>query len=94
MTRNLEIGNNPVYVLPNMWRLGQVGSIKFGTNFSNDKLLNAARVTAFTVCELLGKNQQGGVLGLLRLNHAVYLEKVDSLTTWFEACCLSGEMFE
>ena len=32
LTRNLEIGNTPVWVLPNVWRLGQVKNTKFGTN--------------------------------------------------------------
>ena len=32
----------PVWVLPNLLRLGQVGDIKFGTNISNKMLLNAA----------------------------------------------------
>ena len=53
-----EIGNTPIWVLPNIWRLGQVKNIKFGTNISNKMLLNAAKcqVTAFTVSELLREN--------------------------------------
>ena len=79
VTRNPEIGNNPIWVLPNIWRLGQVGIpnlarmplIKCYWMLQND------RVTAFTVSELLREIQQGGVklppppprLGLMRLYH-------------------------
>ena len=42
LTGNPEIRNTPVWVLPNLLRLGQVGDIKFGTNISNKMLLNAA----------------------------------------------------
>ena len=43
MTRNSEIGNTPVWVLPNIWRLGCVMDTKFGRNVSNETLLNAAK---------------------------------------------------
>ena len=43
LTRNLEIGNNPVWVLSHIWRLGWVRDAKFGTNVSNKFLLNAAK---------------------------------------------------
>ena len=43
LTRNPEIGNNPVWVLPSIWRLGQVRDTKFGKNVSNKMLLNAAK---------------------------------------------------
>ena len=43
LTRNPEIGNTPVCVLPNIWRLGQVRDTTFGTNVSNRMLLNAAK---------------------------------------------------
>ena len=36
LARNLEIGNTPVWVLPNIWRLGWVRDTKFGTNVSNE----------------------------------------------------------
>ena len=41
LTRNPEMGNNTVWVLPNIWRLGQVRNIIFGTNVFNIMLLNA-----------------------------------------------------
>ena len=55
LTRNQEMRNTTVWVLRNIWRLGRVRDTKFGTNVSNEMLLNAAntRVTAFTVSELL-----------------------------------------
>ena len=43
LTRNLEIWNTPVWVLPNIWRLRQVGDTKFSTNVFNIILLNAAK---------------------------------------------------
>ena len=59
LTRNPEIGNSPVWILLYVWRLGRVREIKFVTNVTNKMLLNAARVTAFTIFELLKENQQG-----------------------------------
>ena len=34
MTRNPEIGNTPIWVFPNIWRLGQVRDTRFGTELS------------------------------------------------------------
>ena len=48
LTRNPEIGNTPVWVLPNIWRLGQVMDTKFGTNVSNKMLLNAAKFQGYS----------------------------------------------
>ena len=41
--RNPEIGNIPVLVFPNIWRLRRVKDTKFGTNASNKILLNATK---------------------------------------------------
>ena len=46
LTRNSEIRNTPVWVLPNIWgykRPGQVRDTRFGTNISNKMLLNAEK---------------------------------------------------
>ena len=43
LTRNPAIGNTPIWVLPNIWRLGRVMDTKFGTGVSNEMLLNAAK---------------------------------------------------
>ena len=48
LTRNLEFGNTLVWLLPNIWRLGQVGNTKFGTNVSNKILLNAAKCKGYS----------------------------------------------
>ena len=48
LTRNQEIGNTPVWVSPNIWRLGRVRDIKFGTNVSNKILLNAAKYQGYS----------------------------------------------
>ena len=43
LTRNPEMGNTHVWVLPNIWRLGWVMDTKLGTNVSNRMLLNAVK---------------------------------------------------
>ena len=43
LTRNPEIGNIPVWVLRNIWRLGLVRDTKFGIDVSNKILLDAAK---------------------------------------------------
>ena len=47
LTRNSKIGNTPVLVLPNIWRLGQVMNTKFDTNVFNRMLLNAAKFQVY-----------------------------------------------
>ena len=47
MTKNPEIGNIPVWILPNIWRLGQVRDTKFGMNVSNKMLLNATKCQGY-----------------------------------------------
>ena len=42
LTRNPEIGNTPVWVLPNIWTLRRVRNTKFDKNVSYKMLLNAA----------------------------------------------------
>ena len=48
LTRNPEIGNTPVWVLPNIWRLGWVMDTKFDTNVSNRMLLNVAKFQVYS----------------------------------------------
>ena len=43
LTRNPEIANIHIWVLPNIWRLRLVRDTKFGTDVSNEMLLNAAK---------------------------------------------------
>ena len=47
LTRNPEIENTTVSVLPNIWRLVQVRDTKFGTNISSKMLLNAAKCQGY-----------------------------------------------
>ena len=47
LTRNPEIGNTPVRVLPNIWRLGRVRDTIFGTNVSNEMLQNATKCQGY-----------------------------------------------
>ena len=48
LTKNQEIGNTPVWVLPNIWRLGWVRDTKFGADVSNELLLNAAKCQGYS----------------------------------------------
>ena len=49
LTSNPEIGNTPVWVLTNIWRLGQAMDTNFGTNVSNRMLLNAAKFQHYSI---------------------------------------------
>ena len=48
LTRNPEIGNTPVWVLPNTCRLGQVMDTKFGTSVAHKILLKAAKFQGYS----------------------------------------------
>ena len=48
LTRNPEIGNTPVWVLPNIWRLGQCRHTKFRTDVSKKMLLNATKYQGYS----------------------------------------------
>ena len=55
--------NTHIKVLPNIWGLGQVRDTKFGTNVSNEKLLNAAKCQGYSFyCffEAINPIQDGG----------------------------------
>ena len=72
LTRNPEIGNIPVWVLPNFWRLRRVMDTKIGTNVSKRMLLNAAKFQGYSFYRfwiIKGKPTRGGVklsrLGLI-----------------------------
>ena len=63
LTRYPEIGNTPVWVLPNIWRLGQVINTKFGTNISNRMLLNTEKFQGYSFYRfwVIKGKQTGGV---------------------------------
>ena len=48
LTRNQEIENTSVCVLPYIWRLEGVRDAKFGSNVSNEILLNAAKYQGYS----------------------------------------------
>ena len=48
LTRNPEIGNTPVWVLPNIWRLGQVRDTKYCADVLNELLLSAAECQGYS----------------------------------------------
>ena len=59
LTRIPEIGNTPVWVLLNIWRLGRVRNTKFGTNVSNKMLLNPAKCQGYSFWVIKGKPTGG-----------------------------------
>ena len=64
LTRNPEMGNTPVWVLPNIWRLGRVIDTTFGTNVSNIMLLNPEKFQGYSFYPfwvIQGKPTGGGV---------------------------------
>ena len=48
LTRNPEIGNTHVWVLPNIWRLGWVMDTRFGTNVSKRMSLNDEKCQSYS----------------------------------------------
>ena len=61
MTRNPEIGITLAWVLPNIWRLGQVKNTVFGANVFNEKLLNAAKFQGYSFyCFWVTKGESTG----------------------------------
>ena len=61
LTRNLEIGNIPIWIFPNIWKLGQVRKqILAQTSLIKCYwMLQNTRITAFTVSELFREDQLG-----------------------------------
>ena len=50
LTKNPEIGNTPIWVLPNIWRMEWVRNTTSGTNVSNKKVLNTAEYQGYNFC--------------------------------------------
>ena len=66
MNRNQEIGNTPVWIWPNIWRLGRVRNTYFDTNVSTKMLLNAAKCQGYSFYRfwfINGKPARTGVGG-------------------------------
>ena len=45
----MKFGNTPVWVLPNIWRLGWVRDTKFGKDVFNEMLLNVAKCQGYSL---------------------------------------------
>ena len=78
LTRNPEIGNTPVWVLPNICRLGRVIDTKFGTDVFYRMLLNAAKFQGcslyqFWVIRYHGKTNLEGKITLHTHTHRLGL---------------------
>ena len=58
----LSFAQYPVWVFPNIWRLGRVRDAKFVSNVSNEKLLNASKSQDYSFKRfwVIKENQQGG----------------------------------
>ena len=68
LTRNQEIRNTLVRVLPNIWRRGKLEKLLFGSNFSNEMLLNASKYQGYSFYRLAvirGKPTTGGKITIL-----------------------------
>ena len=91
LTTNPEIGSTPVWVSPNIWRLGRVRDTKFGINVSNKMLLNAAKCPGYSFYYFwfIKENPTGGrkivIIGrylvLLEIKYLLYYERVYSETS-------------
>ena len=71
LTRNPEIGNTSIWVLPNIWRLEWIMDTKFGKNVANRMLLNTAKFQGYSFyCfgVIKGKSTGGIKLPLYLLN--------------------------
>ena len=71
-TKNLEMRNTSIWVLPNIWRLGQVRDTKFGADVSNEMLLYAAKGQGYSFYRfwvIKGKPTGGG----LKLPHSTQI---------------------
>ena len=47
-TKNVEIRNAPVLILPNIWRLKRFKGSKVGANVFNEQLLNAGKFEGYS----------------------------------------------
>ena len=61
LIRKPEIGNTPVWVLPNIWTLGRVRDTKFGKDDPNEMLLYASKCQGYSFYQIRVK-----VAGLLK----------------------------
>ena len=71
LTRNPEIGNTSIWVMPNIWRLEWIMDTKFGKNVANRMLLNTAKFQGYSFYRfgvIKGKPTGGIKLPLYLLN--------------------------
>ena len=93
LTRNTEVGNNPVWILPNIWRLDWVMNTKLDTKVYNRMLLNAAKFQDYNFyCFWVIKGKPTGweitllemlhFLVLIIVNHLILV--IEKITTLFK----------
>ena len=70
LNRNSEIGNTPVWVLSNLWRLGRVRDITFSINVFNKMLVNAGKCQSYSfyIFWVIKRRPRGGKIKRLGLN--------------------------
>ena len=68
LTRNPEVGNSPVWVLPGIWRQGPVKDAKFDTNVSNKMLLNAPKCQGYSFYRFRVNKRKSTVGGGSKIN--------------------------
>ena len=61
-TRNLEIENAPIWVLPNIWRLGEVRDAKFSKNVCYKKLLKTQGYSFYHFRVIKGNTTGGKII--------------------------------
>ena len=85
LTRNPEIGNTPVWVLINIWRLWPVRDTKFLTNVSNEILLHAAKCQGYSCYRLwVIKRKPTGMVGITpasRLGLSYHVQQLELIGT-------------
>ena len=72
LTRNLEIGNIPIWVAPSICWLGQVRDTNLAQIISNKMLVNNAKCQGYSFPSLR-EDQQGGKGGGVKLTPATQI---------------------
>ena len=85
LTRNLEIRNTSVWVLPNIWRLGWIRDAKFGTNVPDKNLLHTENCQdcscyCFWVIKIKPTGRKITPTSQINVNAYIFLHRI--LTAW------------
>ena len=90
LNKNTEIGNTPVWILPNIWRLGWVKNTKLGTNASNTMLLKVAKCHGYSFyCFWVIKGKPTGGIKFLQPRLGLRPKAILAYNTMFEGLKLT-----